>query len=199
MKPIWYHFYPSLQQRCQFPPGTGHWWCHTLASCPPVSAAHWGSHWTLWCWWLVLVQQLPCPVPVSGASCTPHMCPHCAAHLTSPPRLGFPTVPARVAMLAMAPPQRQVSSLCLWIKPITKQSTLGTLCKQNQAKTLDTMSHDHMFHSHLHLVSWCPVETELAAGSLHVPAVCCQGNRWFNLYSGWDWAGGWLGTKQLGF
>ena len=68
------------------PPGTGHWWCHTLASCPPESAAHWGSHWTLWCWWLVLVQQLPCPVPVSGASCTPHMCPHCAAHLTTSPR-----------------------------------------------------------------------------------------------------------------
>ena len=102
-----YHIQPSLQQRCHSPlaPVTGdvpHWLLSPCVCCTPREPLN-----------TMVVVAGPAaslPVPVSGASCTPHMSPHCPAHLTSPPRLGFPTVPARVAMLALAPPQLQHSS-----------------------------------------------------------------------------------------
>ena len=104
---------------------------HT-GSCPPVCAAHRGSHWTLWCWcWS---SSFPACACVRGQLYTTHEptlpCP--PHHLTTSPRFphctssGGDAGPGPATALAQL---RQVSSLCLWIKPITNQSTLGTLCK----------------------------------------------------------------------
>ena len=78
-----YHLQPSLQQRCHSPlaPVTGdvpHWLLSPCVCCTPREPLN----------TMVVAGAGPAaslPVPVSGASCTPHMSPHCPAHLTTSP------------------------------------------------------------------------------------------------------------------